>query len=1519
MTKNKIKYPGVRLTSNGNQLVSYHVEARIAEVGVFYPITPSTEMGELFQLSFSNGELSVFGKNKIAIETEGEHAAQGGAIAASLTGFRSVNFTSGQGLLYGLEQYYPAPGKMSSMVVEIGARALTKASLNVHCGHDDIYAALDTGWIMLFAKDAQQAADQAIILRRVTEQSLTPGMNIQDGFLTTHLERTFLKPESALLREYLGSPDDIIPTPTPAQVELFGKTRRRIPKLYNLENPVLLGTVQNQEHYMNSVVSRKKNFVEPILDMLRDAYKEYAALTGREYGLISTYNCEKADTVFVALGSAVENIEAAVDYIRKTKQEEVGVIHINVIRPFPELEIVEALRGKKNVIVLERIDDQLAKANPLERDIRTTLGQALEGRASLPTLTKEEIPTIYSGVYGLGSRDFRPESILGAYEYVRGQINRQDGKSVSDKERFFYLGVNHPYNVVSKDKPSLLPEKAIAVRFHSIGGWGAITTGKNLSEIIGALSSNIAEKRNLKDEVGNMKEVLHVSANPKYGSEKKGAPTNYFLVAAPERIRVNCDLDHVDVVLCCDPKAFTYSNPVSGMSEGSILVIESDSTDSKEIWSRIPKKYRQELIDKKIRVCAIPGFAIAKKATPREDLQFRMQGNSFLGAFFKVISLLDDYNISSDEFIDIVLKQYEKKFGRFGSAVVEANLKVMKAGFEQVWDVELGEVDAADRSSMRGEIVAPASGATRFDSQDHQKKENFFSNAYFNAEFKSDYGYFQPCSPLASTGISSAATGAEVSKYVARKNVPIFHAENCTQCMNCISVCPDTALPNTAQDLITILETAAKHYIQDSNLRDKWLSKMPELEVKLRAAMLDVIAQKQTPAPTLDVLAANLLDSCLSDLTADANYASAKESFLTILAKAPLAYGKVRAIFEQKEKQEAGTGGIFSIFVSDLCKGCGECVIACGDKKALSMVAETEELNADLLTATRFLDLLPETGSKYLGKYDANQIQEVRAAVLQNHLMVRKNYDALVSGDGACAGCGEKTILRTISSITEATMRPIYHAKADRLNKAASALETQGASLLSSLQSKDKESYAIWRKLILHTLCGFGCDTEAETESLIANATEKTDKELIDTLVHRLKSEAFKHKNLQAVEKRYSNGMSVMAMTASTGCNTVYGSTTPNNPHSYPWINSLFQDGATLGWLMGESMILRQLHDSVVPERLANLLLEGKQKLTSKDFFLYTHFTDAYMTEQEIQELPKIWAVGGDGAFGDIGYQNVSKVMLQNRPNVHILMLDTQVYSNTGGQNSDSSFMPGGFDMNQAGAATEGKFTARKEVAMTFISGHGAPLVANVSIANSANLYKTIIDGLLFRGSFFLQAYTTCQPEHGVADSMAASHAKLARDSRAMPEFVFNPTNGDLLSENLLLKGNPDLSRDWMQKTIPGTKEKYNYTVAHWATKEARFRKHFFKVAPGEEKNLIHLDAMLAKLSNKDFINRSFLDENSDAFIPSKGVYIMVEKGDTMVPQGLSRQMVLFVLERRTNWRKIQGMATIENKDYITT
>jgi len=1528
--RDRPKYPGIRVTCNGNQLVTQYVETRITEGGVFYPITPSTEGGEIYQQSYAQGELNVWGHQKVAVETEGEHAAQGGATAYAVTGRRTVNFTSGQGIVYAMEQYYHAPGKLSTMVLEVGARALTKHALNVHCGHDDFYAALDTGWIMMMAKDAQQAADQGIIMRKVNELALNPGMNIQDGMLTTHSERMYLAPEAEFLREFLGAVDDVIECPTPAQRELFGPRRRRVPQMMDLKNPVLLGPVQNQEHHMNGAVARRNNFNEHILPMLEHAYAEFGRLTGRHYGLVHEYKTEDADTVFVSLGCAADNVEAACDYLREQRNARVGSIHVNVIRPFPEAAVIEALRGKKNVIIIERTDEGLAGDNPLARDIRVALGKANEVTkfgGSLPALTPEETPRLFRGAYGIGSRDFRPEHTLGAYEFATGATARTDGRTAADGETFFVLGVDHPYAVISRDTPSLLPEGAIAVRFHSIGGWGMITTGKNLGSIIGDLGAYISELNPAYDADGFLVEKLYVMANPKYGSEKKGAPTNYYLTVAPTPIKVNCELNHVDVVLCCDPKAFTHTNPLEGLKKGGSLVWESN--ESPEVaWQRVPSKYRQWIQENNIRIFILPGFDIARKATNQTELQLRMQGNSFLGGFFRVSPFLKTFGITEDQFQKVVHKQYVKKFGRFGDAVVTSNMTVMNEGFSRVSEIKYGRLDEDDRSSMRNPLLAPlgdhdiiptagcsSAGCGSIPMPAEQiGRAPFQTLAKFDSEFRSGLGYHQPAGALASIGVMGAGTGATQSKYVARRETPVYIAENCTQCMECITACPDTALPNMAQEVTTVLKTAINNYVTDVTDRRAFGSELAGLEQRARTKMNESVKAK-TNLPFKAIVR--------TEVEALTTVSPAGRAELTgIIDKLPLAYSNVPAIFRSLEAKNPGGGGLFSIFVSDLCKGCGECVQVCGDHDALRMTRETEELNAELTTAQVFSRLLPDTPQKFLGLYNDGDAANSREAALRNHLMVRRNYEALVSGDGACAGCGEKSILRAAASVTEAYMRPLYHRKADRIRAKADRLEKEGVLRLEAVKTRSTAEHELFRKTFAHVIVGLGGESDADTAQRIAAYEAKhgpiSDEQIVGGLAAVLRTDAFNHKELQSVDGRRANGMSVMMMGASTGCNTVYGSTPPSNPHPYPWMNSLFQDGATISWLMAESIIISHSRRSVAPERLADALLERTEGVaTEADYFSLTHLDDATMTEQEIRELPKVWVIGGDGALGDIGFQNVSKVVLQNRPNVKMLMLDTQVYSNTGGQNSDSSTMLGGYDMNQFGVASQGKLIEKKNVAEAFTSGHGSPFVAQVSMANAAKLYKAILDGLEYRGTAFFQSYTTCQPEHAVADHMSADQAKMVRDARGMPEFVYNPRKGETSQEAFDLKGNPTLDRDWWRTKYASTGEEYNFNVGHWALTEGRFRKHVKAIKEEDAAKLRHFDDMLPLITQDDVIHRRVFDPNHRSFVPNFGCYIKAEESGKMKYYAVSRQMVLFAVERRKAWRMLQSKAGVVNKDYL--
>jgi pyruvate-ferredoxin/flavodoxin oxidoreductase len=243
--------------------------------------------------------------------------------------------------------------------------------------------------------------------------------------------------------------------------------------------------------------------------------------------------------------------------------------------------------------------------------------------------------------------------------------------------------------------------------------------------------------------------------------------------------------------------------------------------------------------------------------------------------------------------------------------------------------------------------------------------------------------------------------------------------------------------------------------------------------------------------------------------------------------------------------------------------------------------------------------------------------------------------------------------------------------------------------------------------------------------------------------------------------------------------------------------------------------------------------------------------------------------------------------------------------------------MLGGYDMNQFGVASQGKLTEKKQVAEALTGGHGSPFVAQVSMANAAKLYKAILDGLDYRGTAFFQCYTTCQPEHGVGDNMSADQAKLARDSRAMPEFVFNPRRGETLAEVFDLKGNPHPERDWWRPKYASSGEDYNFTVAHWAVTEGRFRKHVRPVREEQAAGLVPLDEMLLRVTQDDVVHRRVFDPAHRSFVPDFGCFIKAELRGRPQWFAVSRQMVLFAVERRKAWRMLQGKAGITNQDYV--
>ncbi|MEK6597524.1 MAG: pyruvate ferredoxin oxidoreductase, partial [Gemmatimonadota bacterium] len=375
-------FPGEPAAMDGSEAI-VAMETAASEAAGAYPITPSTQMGEGWAVAVAQGKLNVNGRRLLFFEPEGEHAAAAVTAGMSMVGLRATNFSSGQGVAYMHESLYAAVGKRLTYVLNMACRAMTKHALNVHAGHDDYHAVDDTGFFQLFAKNVQEAADLNLIAHRIAELGLNPGICAQDGFLTSHVIESILLPEPELIRLFLGDPADLIESPTPAQRMVFGERRRRIPEMFDLDYPAMLGVVQNHDSYAQGVAAQRPFYFDHLAEITDAAFGDFAALTGRRYARASGYRTEDAEYLVAGQGSIVWNLEAVVDHLREQTGLRIGVVNVTMFRPFPADRIVELCQGVKAVTVFERLDQPLAVDPPLLREIRSAMGQAVEnGRAS---------------------------------------------------------------------------------------------------------------------------------------------------------------------------------------------------------------------------------------------------------------------------------------------------------------------------------------------------------------------------------------------------------------------------------------------------------------------------------------------------------------------------------------------------------------------------------------------------------------------------------------------------------------------------------------------------------------------------------------------------------------------------------------------------------------------------------------------------------------------------------------------------------------------------------------------------------------------------------------------------------------------------------------------------------------------------------------------------------------------------------------------------------------------------------
>lgn len=1399
------RYPGTLQAMDGSSAV-VAMETAASEAAGVYPITPSTQMGEGWADAVAKGKTNVHGRRLIFFEPEGEHAAAAVAAGMSLVGLRSANFSAGQGVAYMHESLYAAVGKRLTYVLNIACRAITKQSLNIHCGHDDYHSVDDTGFFQLFAKDVQGVADLNLIAHRIAELSLNPGICAQDGFLTSHVIESLRLPEPQLIAAFLGDPEDMIDSPTPAQRLVFGERRRRIPELFDLDNPAMFGAVQNQDSYAQGVAAQRPFYFDHIVELAEQAFAEFAELTGRRYARASGYRVEDAEYLIVGQGSLVPNAEAVCDHLRDARGLKVGAVNLTMFRPFPSDLIARLLRGKRGVVVLERVDQPLAVDPPLLREIRAAVSKAVEnGRPGfgnrrkphpdLPSLQPGEVPDFYSGCYGLGSRDTQPGDLIAAVEQMLpdGQGRRQ-----------FYLGIDfsrrgtgspaverwqqrvreaYPHltelALERAESVNLLPEGSLALRIHSVGGWGAITVGKSVSLTLFQLLG------------------LHVKSNPKYGSEKKGQPTTFFAVFAREPIRLNCALTSVDVVLSPDPNVFNHSNPLAGMNPGGVFIIQSSQTAA-ELWKSFPSWARDRIRRKGIRLFHLDGFAIAQEEASDPDLRFRMQGAAFQGAFFRASPLLAREQLYEEKLFEGIRGQLQKTFGRRGQQVVDDNFRVIRRGFDEVRELDWTSLDTETEEWEAVVSELPVSlHEPRADSALSDRRR-FFEQVC--SKYRS--GADPVADPFAALSAIPAATGIFRDMSDIRMEVPRFVAEKCTGCGHCWVQCPDAAIPGLVTEIEELLKAAAGFGSQGRSLerirplldslaaevRDRFeADPSTSFNQALRGAYGSVALRYQ-----LDPDQRNRLDDEFGRL-------------VTVLADFPVA--KTAPFYTVPEARENGSGGLLSITVNpNACKGCNLCVAVC-PAGALVTVQQDEKMDEGLRKAWAFWKRLPDTPDRFVNVRD----YEKGIGVLQTFLLKKRSYGTMVGGDGACNGCGEKTAMHLIVAAAEASMQERVAPFVERIDTLTRKLQEKLGGLLVS---------------------------RADIDAMEPDASVRLEAALDDRSRTRLNRLLPLIEKLKDLRWRYTSGptgkgRAPLAMTNATGCSSVWASTYPYNPYPFPWVNHLFQDAPSIAVGIFEGQ-MRKMADAFRAVRQAELETEDAYDPQIHDAF-FTAFDWQQFTDDEFLLCPPIFAVGGDGAMLDIGFQNLSRMLASGKP-LRAIVLDTQVYSNTGGQACTAGFSGQVSDMATYGAAQHGKEEIRKELSLIAIA-HRTSFVLQSSQASHSHLLSGVLRGLASRRPAVFNIYTPCPSEHGIADEGSGRAARLALESRAFPFLVYDPDAGPGLADRLDLDGNPALADTWpiyelWYRDQSGEQKKMELplTIADWAASEARFARHFSSV-----------------------------------------------------------------------------------------
>ena len=714
-------------TMDGNHAAA-HASYAFSDVAAIYPITPSSVMAEATDEWATQGRKNIFGQEVQVTEMQSEAGAAGAVHGSLAAGALTTTYTASQGLLLMIPNLYKIAGEQLPGVINVSARALASHALCIFGDHSDVMACRQTGCAMLCESSVQEVMDLTPVAHLAAIKGKVPFINFFDGFRTSHEIQKIETWDYEDLKDM-------------ADMDAIAEFRNRA---LNPNHPCQRGSAQNPDIFFQA-----REACNPYYDALPAVVQEYMDKVnekiGTDYKLFNYYGAADAEHIIVAMGSVNDTIEETIDYLMAAGKK-VGVVKVRLYRPFCAQALIDVIPDTvKQISVLDRTKEPGALGEPLYLDVVAALRDS-----------KFSDVKIFTGRYGLGSKDTTPAQIVAVYENT-------------EKEKFTIGIVDDVTNLSLETGAPLVttPEGTTNCKFWGLGADGTVGANKNSIKIIGDNTD------------------MYAQAYFDYDSKKSGGVTMSHLRFGKKPIKSTYLIHKANFVACHNPSYVNKYNMVQELVDGGTFLLNC-AWDMEGLEKHLPGQVKAFIANHNIKFYTIDGVKIGI-----ETGMGPTRINTILqSAFFKLTGIIPE-----EQAIELMKAAAKATYGRKGDDVVKKNWAAIDAGAKQVVEVQVPE--SWKNAEDEGLFMSHASHGA-------QEAQDFVNN--IQCKINAQEGNSLPVSAFKDyvDGTTPSGTAAYEKRGIA-VNVPVWVPDNCIQCNRCAYVCPHAAIRPVA---MTADETA---------------------------------------------------------------------------------------------------------------------------------------------------------------------------------------------------------------------------------------------------------------------------------------------------------------------------------------------------------------------------------------------------------------------------------------------------------------------------------------------------------------------------------------------------------------------------------------------------------------------------------------------------------------------------------------------------------------------------------------